>query len=489
MATAFVTGANGFIGPHLIAYLLERGDAVVGMVRRTSDLTALAPLFEKHGARLRLVVGDLRDSDSLGPSLDDVDYVFHLGAVLLGTSEAEFRQANVVGTRNLLMAIQHGPHARLKRFLFTSSQAAAGPSPSPEPIDETVPPHPVSWYGETKRDAERVVHEYATHGLPTTIVRMSGVYGEREQLLARPMFPAVQMGLKPQIGNTDPWLSLVYVGDVVRGIVAAAEHSDTLGQTFFLTNPRPYQSSDVLTAIADAFDTVIRLPVTVPVIALEVAARVAEWSDLFTGDKPIATVDKVREAHYQYWTCSPDLARRTFGWVAEVPLKEGMGRTVRYWQAAQERARQAALDGPADQRAIKTYTIALGAGLVEAGLDLAFGGLDMDRLAQLLGFKKAPWWLTAGAIIALFGGLMGAVANRTARGRQIDQFVGGAAVGAGLELANQLVLHWWDWSPTSFGRVPGPWLKALALGGPAGLYPLAINAIVNALHRDRSSEN
>jgi hypothetical protein len=63
--------------------------------------------------------------------------------------------------------------------------------------------------------------------------------------------------------------------------------------------------------------------------------------------------------------------------------------------------------------------------------------------------------------------------------------VGGAAIGAGLELINQLWLHWWTWNPITFGRIPGPWLPALLLGVPAGLYPILINTVVNFLYSRR----
>src|SRR3954469_21360075 len=109
MATAFVTGANGFIGRHLLALLLSRGDSVVGLVRTTSDTSALAASFDEHGDRLRLILGDLRDPPSLTGALDNADYIFHLGAVLLGARESDFREAIVDGTANLLASVEaHG---------------------------------------------------------------------------------------------------------------------------------------------------------------------------------------------------------------------------------------------------------------------------------------------------------------------------------------------------------------------------------------------
>lgn len=60
MAKVLVTGVNGFIGSHLAELLLTRGDEVVGLVRPTADLRSLAPLSDRYGDRLQLVVGDLR---------------------------------------------------------------------------------------------------------------------------------------------------------------------------------------------------------------------------------------------------------------------------------------------------------------------------------------------------------------------------------------------------------------------------------------------
>ena len=485
MANVFVTGSNGFIGSHLIAYLLARGDRVTGLVRHGSDLRSLSPLFEAYPDQLRLVVGDLRDPDSLGAGLADAELIFHLGAVLLGTSEEEFRETNVDGTRNLLEAVQRLSNGRLRRLVYTSSLAAAGPAPTPAPIDETVSPHPVSWYGQTKLGGEDQVRRVSQQGLPTTIVRLAPVYGEREYLLARPTFPVVRMGIMPQIGVPDPVLSFVYVGDVVRGIVAAAESAATVGNLYFLADPRPYPSREVLTAIADGFGSRLRIPIVVPSQSLLVLGPIAEWIHLMTGEKPLATRDKAREGQYPYWTCSPELARQTFGWQSEVSLEKGMAQTVRYWLEEQAIADRAADAESFSDRATKTMSVSILAGLIEAAIDLPFGGIDLSGLARALGMRASSWWLSFVAIVSVFGVLMGAIALWTSRLSTLQQFLGGAVIGAGLELANQLRLHWWTWSPSTFGRLRGPWLPALVLGLPAGLYPILINRIVRMLYHGK----
>src|SRR5438067_2413969 len=107
-----VTGANGFIGSHLLELLLDRGDEVTGLVRPAADLSPIAPLTERYGARLRLIIGDLRDAAShhIDP---DVEVVFHLGAVLMSSLQSDSQETNVQGTRNLLEAIVRERPARL----------------------------------------------------------------------------------------------------------------------------------------------------------------------------------------------------------------------------------------------------------------------------------------------------------------------------------------------------------------------------------------
>lgn len=109
-----------------------------GLVRSTSDLTALS------GLDVELFLGDLREPASLIAPMRGVDYVYHLGALLLGFSKADFEATNVIGTRNLLEAIRNEHIIGLKRVLITSSHAAAGPAPTPSPINEDYPPQPIS---------------------------------------------------------------------------------------------------------------------------------------------------------------------------------------------------------------------------------------------------------------------------------------------------------------------------------------------------------
>ena len=331
MSRIFVTGANGFVGSHLIEHLLRRGDEVIGLIRAGSDVRSLAPLVAAHGARLQLVVGDLRDRGSLEFPFHAVDFVYHLGAVLMATSAQAFRETNVAGTRNLLEAIVHRGPGALRRFLFVSAQAAAGPSPDGRPIDESQPLRPVSAYGTSKVDAEAIVRRFGDR-IPATIVRPVAVYGEGERDISGGTFPMVKAGLAPRLGFASKTASLVYVGDLVTGLVAAAESPQSLGKTYFLGDRDPYPQQELVRAMADAMGSQVRIPVVVPHVMLGVVAMFAELGHRVTGRRPLLTRDKVRELKQRWWAASPAAAARDLGWSAQVSLREGMARAVADWK-------------------------------------------------------------------------------------------------------------------------------------------------------------
>lgn len=473
MARVFITGVNGFIGAHLAEALLARGDEVTGLVRATSDTRALASLFERHGDRFRLVIGDLRRPETLGPGLAGAEFVFHLAAVLLAPAEQDFVDANVVGTRNLFAAVRRHGGPGVRRVVFTSSMAAAGPSPDGHPLAESEPVRPVSWYGRSKADAEAVAREFMAQGLPITVVRPVSVYGERERDFSGAMFPPVSMGVRPMVGLARKTLSMVYVGDLVAGLIAAAESPAAEGRTYFLGDPEPYLDTHVARTAADALGTGVRIPVLIPHAVLGIGALLSEVAMRFTRERPAVTRDKVREVRQRWWAASPAAAQADFGWRAQVPLIEGMRRAAAEWRAREAAAHPA--NEPLPDRAIKAYLLAIGFGVVVEGV---------AKIGNWYEFH--PQALVFVIIFAIFGGVMGSVALFGSRLPAVVQFIMGAAVGTGAELLNYFFLHRWTFSEAFLARLPSnPWLLALSLGLPAGLMPILVNAIARSLHQRR----
>ena len=142
MEKVLVTGANGFIGSHLVEGLLHKGYRVRALVRRTADLKWLA------GLPIELVYGAISDIKTLYIAVEDVDFVCHTAGATKANTIEDFALINYGGTQNLLTAcLQKNPG--LKRFVLYSTLAATGPSESNQTITEEKACYPVSNYGTT----------------------------------------------------------------------------------------------------------------------------------------------------------------------------------------------------------------------------------------------------------------------------------------------------------------------------------------------------
>jgi len=420
MTTALVTGANGFIGSHLVRALLDRGYEVRGLVRHTSDLSSL------RGLPVRLTVGDVTRPDTLRAALRGVDVVYHLAATLLPTDPGRFFTVNTQGTVNMLqVAAEVAPG--LERFLYVSSQAAAGPAPGPAPLDETDPARPISAYGDSKRQGEERVLAYADR-FPVTIVRPSSVYGERERDISR-TFPTVEQGLLPVLGEDEKLVVMVYVKDLVEGMVAAAESPASVGKIYFLNHPERLTGLDVPQAIAAAMGKEGGREVRVPLGLVHLIAPLAEWQARFSRQRPAMTRDKARELSQQYWLADPGRALRDFGWEAAHSLAEGMAPTVAAYRAEQAAVREMALEKPG----VRWAKYVLSGSAVGVLIEI------LSAVGRFYTFQ--PAWAVLVAIFGGFGAALGTVAMLLRRQGAAVQFLAGSAVMGGAEYLNVLLVN------------------------------------------------
>ncbi len=222
---ALITGATGFIGSHLAESLLKQGFRVRALVRPTSDLRWI------KGLDIEFVSGSLQDNSFLEQAVSGVDYIFHLAGAVKAKDPKDFYLHNTRATMNLARAAMTAAPG-LKRFLFASSQAAAGPAECLEkPVCERDECRPLSDYGRSKLQAERELMEISGR-LPVTIVRPPSVYGPRDtEVLA--YFKWVNRGLALLPGFGTRHAHLIYVKDLVDGMMLAAASKSSLGKTYF----------------------------------------------------------------------------------------------------------------------------------------------------------------------------------------------------------------------------------------------------------------
>jgi nucleoside-diphosphate-sugar epimerase len=287
-----VTGSNGFIGRHLCAALDSAGHDVRAVVR--ADFAS-------------------KRFDDL---LQGADVVIHAAAATRAPSHIQLRRSNVDLTRRVLESARA---ARVARFVFISSQAAAGPAAAYDrPISEDDVPSPIEEYGRTKRDAEELVRH---SGLDFTVVRPAAVYGRDDRDFAL-LFALARRRIAIHPANREQWISIVHVDDCVNGIISAARSERAIGRTYFLANDAPVQWRTIYElAIAPQR---LRIDLQFPRAAVTLGALVGDAIARLTNRALLLSTDKAALARPRYWICAPDRAKRELGFVQRIALNSGI---------------------------------------------------------------------------------------------------------------------------------------------------------------------
>lgn len=317
-----VTGANGFVGSHLTEALLARGYQVRCMVRRTSDLT-----FVQH-LPVEWAYADVRDAESLHVACQGVDIVCHCAALTRALDQETFLRVNAQGTKALAEGAM-AANPNLHRFLYISSQSAAGPSRGAEDFrDESRPPQPLNWYSKSKLAGEQALLSMEDK-LPLTIIRPSAIFGPRDRDFFA-YFELVKWHLQLQLGRTDRWYSFIYVRDLVDLILRALENGAAVGQTYFGSGPT-HTYTELSEAIARAMDRrVLRIPL--PESILTPIALGAKIQERLTGRPALLNEQRVRDMRHSFWLCSGEKARRELGFTARYTLEAAIQETANWYR-------------------------------------------------------------------------------------------------------------------------------------------------------------
>ena len=319
---ALVTGGTGFIGSHLVEALVHRGDHVRCLVRSKMHLGWV------KNSPVEFVVGNCLEKNSLEQAVKDVDYVFHLAGVTTAVKEKTYFEVNALGTENLIEAcIEH--NNRLKKLIYLSSQAAAGPSPSGANKKESDPCEPVSPYGKSKLHGEQSALCHS-HELPLVILRPCSVYGPRDRSFYT-LFKCVSKGVLPCIADHDQHISLCYVEDLVRAILLAAETHTESGGVFFLSDGRDYRMEEIGDMFAQALE-MRALRLRLPKRMLFGMAFIAECFSRLTGNPSIMNRGKVEEMIRKNWVVDITKARTVLGFEPRMSLARGAELAVAWYK-------------------------------------------------------------------------------------------------------------------------------------------------------------
>lgn len=231
-----VTGADGFIGSHLVEGLVKKGYQVKAFVYYNSFNTWgwLDTIAKDIMANVEIFQGDIRDPNGVEEAMKDVEVVFHLAALIAIPfsyhSPDTYVDTNIKGTLNVLQAARK---LGTKRVLVTSTSEVYGTAQY-VPIDEKHPFQGQSPYSATKIGADRLAESfYRSFQLPVTIVRPFNTYGPRQS--ARAVIPTIITQLlagkeEIKLGALTPTRDFNYVKDTVNGFISIYESDKTIGE-------------------------------------------------------------------------------------------------------------------------------------------------------------------------------------------------------------------------------------------------------------------
>ena len=316
-----VTGGTGFTGGHLCQRLVGQGHHVRTLSRRGSAVE----LLERMG--VEIIPGDLCDPVAIATAVQGVESVYHIAALYRQQKgdPRQFWQINTEAVEHLLAA---AVHSGVRRFVHCSTVGVHGHILQPPATEET-PYHPGDLYQESKLAGELIAQRYMREGqIGVTIFRPAAIYGPRDLRFLK-LFRAIQKQRFIMLGSGTVTYHLVYIEDLIDGIVACGTHDQAIGQIYILGGETYVPLNQLVAMIAE------ELQVPKPHM------RIPLWPVYATGYvcevlcKPFGIEPPLYRRRIDFFKKSRAFdiskAKHELGFRPKVSLKEGLHRTAQWY--------------------------------------------------------------------------------------------------------------------------------------------------------------
>jgi len=315
----FVTGGTGFIGSHLIEYLInQKKSKVYALVRNPNKLKRL------KGLDVHLIHGDLFSIPSLPL---DIEYVFHIAGITKAHKLADYYTVNQQGTASLFQTLL-SQRISPKKIIYLSSQAASGPCVTDKPVKESDSPCPVSSYGDSKLQGEYEALKFKDD-FPVVIIRVGPVFGpwDKDFLI---LFKLMKKGILPSLGSKQTLYSLCYIKDLIKALDLSTQKSLKSGEIFHIADPKPYSWND----FGKVAGSVLGKKITSIEIPLPVVYFVAHFSGFFSKviKKPsILNRQKLKEIMQKGWVVDTQNAQAKLSFFPQFTLQQALQETLDWY--------------------------------------------------------------------------------------------------------------------------------------------------------------
>lgn len=321
---SLVTGATGFVGQNLVSELLKKGYTVSVLIRSKKKLEPLADEVE-------IIEGDVTDLKNVNPKIfRGVDVVFHIAGLISGFREEQYMKVNFLGTKNLVQMIIDSGYK--PKFVYTSSLAAVGPGKDINSvITEDDPPHPVDFYGKSKRKAEEFLI-LMRNSINSVILRPTAIYGYLDKALlslfdisAKLAFPVIK----------DSVISVIHASDVVKAHILAAENETKSAEIFNISDGQRYTMEEIFSIInqisLEQFSRRLRKLVIPREVILYISYIMRLVPPRLGENLKMISPDTILRLCQKNWFCTYEKAEKYLGFRPSYTAREGLKQSLLWY--------------------------------------------------------------------------------------------------------------------------------------------------------------
>lgn len=319
-----ITGSNGFVGSFLVEEAIRQNINVFAGVRKSSNLQYL------KDPRINFFYYDFSNEKNLREQLraHHFDYIILNAGITNALEKDTYFQVNAAYVRKfckILVEEQRIPG----KLILVSSLASYGPADMQfkQVHDSDSVPHPVTWYGESKLQAEQFIQGF--NMIPSLIFRPTAVFGPRDMDMLE-LYKTINKGFEVTIGSWEQIQTFIYVKDLARLIIGSLS-TPHINKAYFVSDGQSYPAHE----INDIVKTLLgkkTMKVRIPVPVVKVMAALSEFFGRLRGQTPILNRNKVKEYFARSFAVDTTDLKKDFNFAPEFDLKSGMEETIEWYK-------------------------------------------------------------------------------------------------------------------------------------------------------------